>query len=411
MSTTSKTWVFAADAEGLAEDGDSANIAFAWDGADGNAAGSIKFSTSATSISETEQAKKTSTADTWETWGIPAGGVVTAIKFLGSDGKAILTADVFDVCTYRVRVVDSTGATIAAELFTITYVGSSGGWVASGVGISQSVGGSHQASTTSVRLEVDGVIGTGTTAGARSIGVDNISIEMTYTFAAVNHYLGMVPLHVPFDTGPTPLTLAGVGTLTPAVSPFGFFFGQVGTYESSGGGSGSDSVGAGPMQVTPVINLPVMTPAGDLKFSHCRDGRGANWTTEVAIRAGVDGNSAGGEWLQNKWLALYSVANDVNYKSALTAEDWTVSGEVAMAVTGKVWGLARNDQGVLCALIDNRVYLCPDAGVTWSAGPTISDLGTFQRHVVANRHMFIIVRTAGEFLKHYVSVDGGASFV
>lgn len=178
MATVDKTWVFAADNEGLADVGDSA-ITLAHDTA-GNPGGSLEFLGAATGT--TERARKAATGETWETWGVPAGSTVTDVQVISWDkrhwGGAVTQ-------TLKMRVVDSAAASVhsAGDLVNAALgSGVDGAWAPQGAGTSRAVDAGKQASTTDVRLEVQCDISAA--SSSFDLGIDNILLRITYTTGA-----------------------------------------------------------------------------------------------------------------------------------------------------------------------------------------------------------------------------------
>ena len=117
---------------GLADVGDSA-ISVVWDGGAGNggAAGSLEFTGAATGV--TERARRSSTGETWETWGVPSGATVTDVQVISWakrrwDGNSM-------TATVAMRVLDSTAASVhsAGDLVSAALgTGTDGAWSSPG---------------------------------------------------------------------------------------------------------------------------------------------------------------------------------------------------------------------------------------------------------------------------------------
>jgi hypothetical protein len=180
MGTVDKTWVFTADNQGLADVGDSA-ITVAHDAA-GNPGGSLEFVGAASGV--TERARKATTGETWETWGVPAGAIVTSLQVISwdkqrYDGNAA-------TCTVTMRVLDSGAVTVhsAGDLVNAALgTGVDGAWVGQGAGTSRLVDGGSQPSTTDVRLEVQVTLSIATSGF--DLGIDNVLLRITYTGGGV----------------------------------------------------------------------------------------------------------------------------------------------------------------------------------------------------------------------------------
>lgn len=186
MATASKTWVFLANAEGLADVGLDANLAFAWIAGDGNPAGSVEWLQTVGTAGD-EKARKPTT-DSWETlFGVPAGATVTDVQVTAWDSItwAVLNVAANGLRT-RIRIVDSTGATVhsAGDLADVSEKPAIGGVVTGhGAGTSRAVDSAFQASTTGVRLEIQLTV---TAAAGMNVDYehDNVAITVTYTTGA-----------------------------------------------------------------------------------------------------------------------------------------------------------------------------------------------------------------------------------
>lgn len=177
MPTVDKTWVFASDNEGLADVG-----VGAWtinhDTA-GNPGGSLEFGADALNGTFTEKARRPSTGETWETWGVPAGATVTDVQVISWEYRTY--AITVTSYAFTMRILDSAAVSVhsAGDLASLTLT-LNGVWNAVGAGTSRAVDAGKQASTTDVRLEVEGTVVTG---GAKNpdVGIDNVLLRITYT--------------------------------------------------------------------------------------------------------------------------------------------------------------------------------------------------------------------------------------
>lgn len=178
MATVDKTWSFAADNESLADAGVSA-ISVVHDSG-GNPGGSLEFTGAASGTTET--ARKVSTADTWETWGVSSGATVDSVQIISFDSRIWNEGAPGRTGTLTMRIVNSSATTVhsAGDIASRSLAAAAdGAWVSSGAGTSRAVDASYQASTTSVRLEVQLTI-SGASTGY-DLGVDNILLRITYT--------------------------------------------------------------------------------------------------------------------------------------------------------------------------------------------------------------------------------------
>ena len=149
---------------------------------------------------------------------------------------------------------------------------------------------------------------------------------------------------------------------------------------------------------------------GPLQFSQCRNAVGDLWTDEVQVASAADFLSGGGCWFGDGYGAIYSVGGSVKFKPGPNPNNWTET-PIDVGVTGNIWGLARNHAGILCALIDDTPYLSRDRGYTWEAGGAIGGLTSRVRTIVSVGDWFLVVQPDGKDLHHWVSMDGGISWL
>jgi len=184
MPTVTKTLVFASGAEGLADSGLSANIAFAYDGSTGNPSGCVKFTSSTNGLtSVSEKAKNPSTGETWESWaGVPAGKIVTAVEVTSYDQKSTNNFD--NSGTLLARIVNSAGTTVhsSGDILSQAYpAGFAFGFGPGSGGVSRAVDSAHQASNTDIRLELEVVVTTSSSSAGFDLKLDNILLTITYS--------------------------------------------------------------------------------------------------------------------------------------------------------------------------------------------------------------------------------------
>lgn len=172
MATVVKSWTFDSDNEGLADAGQSGEVTFAWDGTEGTpAAGSLKCAMGVP-YEEQETARKSSTADTWETWGVPAGATVTGVQ-CSLYTKRLQTGSQY--WTIALRLIAASGAIIATVAQTPAATPTT--WTQVN-GTAQAVGATYQTSATPVRLMLDFNWGT---ASNDACWLDAIDLTITYT--------------------------------------------------------------------------------------------------------------------------------------------------------------------------------------------------------------------------------------
>jgi hypothetical protein len=183
------------------------------------------------------------------------------------------------------------------------------------------------------------------------------------------------------------------------------------------GGGGSETNGANLFTSSRPVRMSLTSAAatgttilqtGNLKFSMCRDNRGANWTTEQSIATGVDYSSSGVAWLGNRWGCLYTVSGQAYWKTTANPEDWSAGPSTVTGITGRVYGLACNQMGVLCALVDKKPVVSRNGGLTWTAGAALTL--NLPASICAKDHYFVIASPIGTTVTHFVSKDGGLTF-
>jgi len=181
VATASKTWVFASNNEGLADQSISANITVAWSATDGNPAGSLEWTRSGGTGAITEKASK-SAGDSWETlFGIPAGSTVTDVQVLGWDELSWSTTDTRRVRFRIISTLDLITVHSAGDLFDTgsgTPSPNNGTPAAKGAGTSRAVDALYQPSSSAVSLEIEVNV---TTSSTLDIEQDNIQVQITYT--------------------------------------------------------------------------------------------------------------------------------------------------------------------------------------------------------------------------------------
>lgn len=162
--------------------------------------------------------------------------------------------------------------------------------------------------------------------------------------------------------------------------------------------------------VFPAALLSQPGGTGNLRIRFGRDHRGAEWGTEYPIDDHVDANSAGAVWMGNRFGAMYSQTGLVQWQTATDPETW--SGPVqAVGPTGKVQGLAINEQGVLCGFVGDTPWISRDGGQTWAIGGFLAGLSSRPRTVTALRHLFVVVQPDGVTVRHWISADAGQTWI
>lgn len=178
----SKTW---ADFAGFTDQGVTASITAQIDAA-GNPGPSCDFTTTTAGLTGALEKWRGPSA-TWESWGVPAGAVVTTVQITGFDTQCYARAGVTANPTIKMRLVDATtGTTVhaAGELQSASLAETvDAAWHARTAGTARTVDSGKQASTTAVKLELELTITT-TTSVNSDFGFDNVVLAITYAAPA-----------------------------------------------------------------------------------------------------------------------------------------------------------------------------------------------------------------------------------
>lgn len=183
MATVVKTWSFASDTEGLADAGNS-GLFFEFESADGSpASGCAAFRSATKGATLTEFGRKSTTGDSWETWGVPAGATVTSIQ-ITSWRRKMAASTKFSSGNIKARVIGSGGGSVHSVGDLIDWaMANEANWTTDTVESSRAVDAGSQASTTDVRLELEGTITTSGGGGGANVEerLDEIELTITYT--------------------------------------------------------------------------------------------------------------------------------------------------------------------------------------------------------------------------------------
>lgn len=188
MPFVDKTFVFAADAEGLIDDGSSGSITFAWNGADGNPAGCVGFTTTTPSTDSTEIGKVPLGATTWETWGVPAGRIPSTVQCLSVD-RRLATNVTLVSHDWSLFILDADGLVnteanlVDAESLPTT---TDGAFVGYGAYTPQAIIADDQISSKQVRLFIQWHAVTGAGSTNVDFRIDNITLRISYLGASTS---------------------------------------------------------------------------------------------------------------------------------------------------------------------------------------------------------------------------------
>lgn len=368
MATVVYLWPWLADAMGMADQGVSASIAFAANPGVGNPADSVKFSTTTNNLSAAvERARRSSTGETWETWGVPAGATVTSLSFTLQRKQAL---DDNSSITIKARIVDSTGATVhsAGELISVSLGGGLDvSWQTMGP-TARAVDAAFQASTTDVRLELEVTVTTSSSGTSVTFPLDNGSLTITYTPA------------MPADEIMAILNPRSYAVERPTV------------------------------KVSPgnLPNVGIMT-VGRLWAADIPDMRGKDWRAEKIASENADPAAAAILDTGAERIAIFTDRDQVFVARTGNPLDWTAGTKLNTGLTGRVYGAAMNAAGIICALIGSKWYLSRDLALTWTEGGT--GPWPLPAGIEAVEDVFVVMAPTGATPKHYVSIDGGASWL
>ncbi len=189
--TGTKTWNFTGNAEGLADPGNHASVAFSFDATDN----AVLFSTTVKSLTNAvEFGRKSTTGETWETWGVPVGATVTNVQITAWQEKLVANSKL-SAHSIKARIINSSGTTIhtAGDILDVALGTTLDASYQAGVaGTQRAVDASYQASTTDVRLELEYTVTTLGGGGTAAVDqrFDVITLTITYTPLVATTTLG-----------------------------------------------------------------------------------------------------------------------------------------------------------------------------------------------------------------------------
>ena len=180
MPTVSKTFNFSVGTDQLADAGNAAGITVT-----SIADPATKFAMTAKAATQTEFARRATTGQTWESWGVPTGSVVTSVR-ITSWSEQVFANTKLSSHSIKVRLINSGNTSIvASDLVSYTPATTTYPYNTWGPEASQTINSGNQDSTTDVRLEMEYTCTT--TGGGGGASVDyrmgNITLEITYSTA------------------------------------------------------------------------------------------------------------------------------------------------------------------------------------------------------------------------------------
>jgi hypothetical protein len=175
MATTTHTLAFTADAEGLTDQGGTADITWEF-------STYSRFVSSTSDMIESVETARNTTGETWEDWGVPAGGTVTAVQITDFEVDIVNSSNRVTANTTYLRLVDDGGTAIhTGDLHTDTTTSGAGGWATHSAGTQQSVTASYQESTQLVSLYLTQTLDSGSQAVGWEWRLRNVDFTITYT--------------------------------------------------------------------------------------------------------------------------------------------------------------------------------------------------------------------------------------
>lgn len=153
---------------------------------------------------------------------------------------------------------------------------------------------------------------------------------------------------------------------------------------------------------------------GALKFAQLPDNLGATWRTEVAV-GNCDAGYGHGVDLGSGYGALYTRtsagAQTVYWRRTDNPDDWSGATETDSGLTGQVRGLARNEAGVLMALIGKRCAVSRDMGASWAWCAADPAIGGMDAGITSLGGAFMVVEKTDTDPRFWVTLDSGGAWL
>lgn len=178
MATVTKTFSFAADAEGFVAN-PGANSTLSWDGSVGNPAGSLKARVTGRNKNDSNSWAWTGT---WEQLGVPTGSTVSSIRVDSAYTRCTeyATGSSSTIGPYQVK--DGGGSLLATLWSGRTITGTDASWVAVAAQADQTVPSAVQDSTSTISIVLADSLSTGASnAAAVSTYDDEVVLVITYS--------------------------------------------------------------------------------------------------------------------------------------------------------------------------------------------------------------------------------------
>lgn len=159
-------------------------MVFSWLNGDSQSGvgGCVHFTTTSEGVQE---GRGQTVANTWETWGVPAGATVLSVQILQWYSKVAANTLLQTATVDGIRIVDANGNRVYSGSDPITDYGLNtsidASWQAQGPGMQISISSSAQPATTPVQFVLD--VSVDTSAGVSDVDVrlDTISLAITYS--------------------------------------------------------------------------------------------------------------------------------------------------------------------------------------------------------------------------------------
>jgi len=184
LASVTKTFSWAADAEGFVDGGNSAEMTASFEPADGNPAGCAKFAAASSGSGTTERFQGPEGGTTWEAWGVPANSEVLIAQVpqlqfrraANGDGNEIFVIDVVNGTTGAGVVMNELGALLNSGVLPGAGLTTWAAWTTGAA--ERSISNLARASNSTVRLRPAAT--TGATANPVDLRMDEIQLKIWY---------------------------------------------------------------------------------------------------------------------------------------------------------------------------------------------------------------------------------------
>jgi len=350
------TLTFDSDAEGLAEEGLGAHIAFAWYASDGSpSSGCVRFTNSATITAETEGAAH-SPDIAWTDLGVPAGASVKTVRAWCQTKLASAPASYSRELAINIA---SSGSHVTADdliLLESDVADPLGSW-ATQEGVSRAVTGTYSPASTAIGVQVRLTLTTGS-ADAFEYRIDSIRLLIGYqtpSAGGASHTLqGAFLIGVPLGLGYCTHHSHELSGVTCAdCAEMWVTEGNLGRRRMCPSGQASLSGAIEPRSGE--------ASTVDVIFSWERDGE--TWN-DVVVAQGAPGYVATC-YHNGSYLVAYCVNTAVKLKRTADPSNWPGSPETPSLV-GRPIAMCSCEDGSLVLDLESSQHISRDGGVTWT---------------------------------------------